>query len=56
MNKVTIPADKAYDAIIWASTTFGSGTFGIHNTFPSKFYEFSFSNSENAMHFALKWT
>jgi hypothetical protein len=55
MNKISIPADKAYDAIIWASVTFGSGSFGINNLFPSKLYEFSFSNPENATYFALQW-
>lgn len=55
MNKILIPNTRAYEAIIWASTNFGSGGYQVQHTFPGNMYEFKFERPEQASLFALKW-
>jgi hypothetical protein len=55
MNTISIPANRAYDAIIWASEHFGPSGYGVQNAFPAQRYVFSFENSEHASFFALRW-
>ena len=55
MNKVLVPTSRAYEAILWASETFGSGGYTLQHTFPANMYEFKFERSEQASLFALRW-
>jgi hypothetical protein len=55
MNKISIPVNRAYDAIRWASETFGSSGYTLQHTFPANVYEFKFEHSDQASLFALRW-
>lgn len=54
MNKISIPVNRAYDAIIWAGQHFGN-TFNVQHAFPANQYDFTFDRPEHASLFALKW-
>jgi len=53
MYKISIPVDRAYDAIRWAKGHFKY--FGVQHQFPANRYEFEFDNSDDATFFALRW-
>ena len=53
MNKISIPVNKAYDAIMWAKDHFIH--FEVQHTFPANQYEFRFEQPEQASMFALRW-
>jgi len=55
MNKILIPSNRAYDAIMWASDQFGPGGYTLQHTFPGNMYEFKFERPDYASIFALKW-
>ena len=55
MNKILVPTSRAYEAIVWASETFGSGGYTLQHTFPANMYEFKFERLDQASLFALKW-
>jgi hypothetical protein len=54
MYKVNIPVNRAYAAIVWASTRFEQ--FDVQHMIPAQSYEFRFERSDEASYFALKWT
>ena len=56
-NTVTIDGQKvsAFDAIIWANENIGRDTFDMQHQFPGWHWRFTFKNSKQAIHFALKW-
>lgn len=47
--------ENIYDAILWCQEEFGHNGFTLQNQFPSKNWEFIFTNPQHATHFALKW-
>lgn len=55
MTKISIPVTRAYDAILWASETFGLGGYTLQHAFPANVYEFKFERSDQASLFALRW-
>lgn len=55
MNKISVPVNRAYNAIEWASQQFGSSGFNVQHQFPANQYEFTFKRPEQATLFALKW-
>ena len=55
MNKILIPHNRAYDAIVWASKHFGDGGYIVQHTFPANMYEFRFTHADQASLFALRW-
>ena len=54
MNKISIPVNRAYAAVEWASQQFGQ-SFKVQHAFPANQYEFVFEQPEHASLFALKW-
>ncbi len=55
MNKISIPVNRAYDAIVWAGQQFGKSGFSVQHQFPANQYEFTFERPEQASFFALRW-
>jgi hypothetical protein len=55
MNTISIPANRAYEAIVWASQHFGPSGYAVQHAFPAKHYAFTFEQPEQASFFALKW-
>lgn len=53
MNKISIPVNRAYDAIVWCKEHFNH--FGVQHQFPANRYEFTFDQPEHASLFALRW-
>ena len=53
MNKISIPVNRAYDAIRWASEHFVQ--FDVQHMMPADKYEFRFESPEHASLFALRW-
>ena len=53
MYKISIPTNKAYDAIRWAKGHFKY--FDVQHQFPANRYEFGFDNPDDASFFALRW-
>jgi hypothetical protein len=53
MNKISIPVNRAYDAIRWASEHFTQ--FDVQHMMPADKYEFRFECPEQASFFALRW-
>ena len=53
MNKISIPVNRAYDAIMWAKDHFRS--FEVQHMMPDNKYEFRFDHPEQASMFALRW-
>ena len=54
MYKISIPVNRAYDAIRWANSHFAH--FEVQHMMPHDKYEFKFESPEHASHFALRWT
>lgn len=54
MNKISIPVNRAYDAIQWASSQFGSN-YSVQHMMPDNKYEFRFERDDQASFFALRW-
>jgi len=57
MSKISVDGDRTdiSDAIVWCGTQFGIDWGKVDYTFPSNFWQFSFTNPKQALHFALKW-
>ena len=55
MNKILVPTARAYEAILWASETFGPAGYILQHTFPGNMYEFKFERADQASLFALRW-
>jgi hypothetical protein len=55
MNTTITIRQNAHDAIIWCSKTFGANEFKLASDFPGNTWRFTFFDSTQAMHFALKW-
>jgi hypothetical protein len=55
MTKILIPHTQAYNAILWASETFGPAGYILQHTFPGNMYEFKFERADQASLFALRW-
>ena len=53
MNKISIPVNRAYDAIRWASEHFAQ--FDVQHMMPADKYEFRFECPDQASLFALRW-
>jgi len=53
MYKISIPVNRAYDAIQWASVQFKH--FEVQHMMPADKYEFRFERAEQASFFALRW-
>lgn len=54
MTTISIPVNRAYDAIVWA-TTQGFKSFEVQHMMPNNTYEFRFDQAEHATLFALRW-
>ena len=54
MTKISIPVNRAYDAIMWASKHFDSA-YHVQHMMPDNMYEFKFERAEQASLFALRW-
>ena len=47
---------SVFEAIRWCDDNFGNNAYTIDNQFPHWRWLFRFQDSEQAVHFALKWT
>ena len=54
MNETVTITNNVYDAIEWAQEQYGT-KFKVHNMFPSPYWQFTFTNPQEANIFALKW-
>jgi hypothetical protein len=54
MNTITIPINRAYEAIVWAKTQ-GFKSFEVQHMMPDNKYHFRFDQPEQASLFALRW-
>ena len=54
MTTISIPVNRAHDAIIWAKTQ-GFKYFEVQHMMPSNKYEFRFDHADQATLFALRW-
>lgn len=46
---------SVHDAILWCDQELGHDSYTLDNQFPSWRWSFTFSNPEDATHFALRW-
>jgi hypothetical protein len=53
MTTISVPVNRAYDAIVWAKDHFQH--FEVQHMMPSNKYEFRFDRAEQATLFALRW-
>ena len=54
MTTISIPVNRAHDAIVWAKTQ-GFECFEVQHMMPSNKYEFRFDHADQASLFALRW-
>lgn len=54
MNTITIPVNRAHEAIVWAKTQ-GFKSFEVQHMMPDNKYHFRFDQPEQASLFALRW-
>jgi hypothetical protein len=54
MTTISIPVNRAHDAIIWAKDQ-GFKHFEVQHMIPHNKYEFRFKQPDQATLFALKW-
>ena len=54
MTTISIPVNRAHDAIVWAKDQ-GFKHFEVQHMIPHNKYEFRFDKPEQATQFALKW-
>lgn len=54
MTTISIPVNRAYDAIVWAKNQ-GIKHFEVQHMIPHNKYEFRFDQPEQATLFALRW-
>ena len=54
MTTISIPVNRAYDAIVWAKNQ-GIKQFEVQHMIPHNKYEFRFDYPDQAALFALRW-
>lgn len=56
-NSIIVDSEKIsiFDAMVWAGYQFGTSSFTFENSFPDRYWKFTFKTAKQATYFALKW-